>query len=72
MISFAFLAKAGQCLGESEKPLCKNGCANVLTRDEGTSKLAQGNSPNTCIVQIEKFTGVALEVTVFKQPKQVA
>lgn len=59
-------------LGESEKPLCKNGCANVLTRDEGTSKLAQGNSPNTCIVQIEKFTGVALEVTVFKQPKQVA
>ena len=59
-------------LGESEKPLCKNGCANVLTRDEGTSKLAQGNSPNTCIVQIEKFTGVAPEVTVFKQPKQVA
>ncbi|MBF0783971.1 trimethylamine-N-oxide reductase TorA [Muribacter muris] len=56
-------------LGESEQPLCKNGCPNVLTRDEGTSKLAQGNSPNTCIVQIEKFTGIAPEVTVFKQPK---
>ncbi|MCK3654867.1 trimethylamine N-oxide reductase I catalytic subunit [Pasteurellaceae bacterium Macca] len=56
-------------LGESEKPLCKNGSPNVLTRDEGTSKLAQGNSPNTCIVQVEKFTGEAPEVTVFKQPK---
>ncbi|OOF51844.1 trimethylamine N-oxide reductase I catalytic subunit [Rodentibacter genomosp. 1] len=56
-------------LGESEKPLCKNGSPNVLTRDEGTSKLAQGNSPNTCIVQVEKYTGIVPEVTVFKQPK---
>ncbi|EIJ71050.1 trimethylamine-N-oxide reductase TorA [Pasteurella bettyae] len=56
-------------LGTAEKPLCKNGCPNVLTRDEGTSKLAQGNSPNTCNVQVEKFTGEAPEVTVFKQPK---
>lgn len=56
-------------LGQSDKPLCKNGCPNVLTRDEGTSKLAQGNSPNTCIVQVEKFTGEAPAVTVFKQPK---
>ena len=56
-------------LGVSEKPLCKNGCPNVLTRDEGTSKLAQGNSPNTCILQVEKFTGEVPEVTVFKQPK---
>ncbi|VGM96611.1 Trimethylamine-N-oxide reductase 2 precursor [uncultured Avibacterium sp.] len=59
-------------LGQSDKPLCKNGCPNVLTRDEGTSKLAQGNSPNTCIVQVEKFTGEAPSVTVFKQPKQSA
>ncbi|MFZ7172875.1 trimethylamine-N-oxide reductase TorA [Avibacterium volantium] len=59
-------------LGQSDKPLCKNGCPNVLTRDEGTSKLAQGNSPNTCIVQVEKFTGEAPAVTVFKQPKQSA
>ena len=48
---------------------CNDGCPNVLTRDEGTSKLAQGNSPNTCIVQVEKFVGQAPEVTVFKQPK---
>lgn len=57
-------------LGQSEQPLCKNGCANVLTRDEGTSKLAQGNSPNTCIVQVEKYTETAPKVTVFDQPKQ--
>lgn len=57
-------------LGQTELPLCKNGCPNVLTRDEGTSKLAQGNSPNTCIVQVEKFVGEVPEVTVFKQPKQ--
>ncbi|WP_267898616.1 hypothetical protein [Aggregatibacter actinomycetemcomitans] len=44
----------------------------MLTRDEGTSKLAQGNSPNTCIVQVEKFVGNAPEVTVFKQPKHAA
>lgn len=56
-------------LGTSDKPLCKNGNPNVLTRDEGTSKLAQGNSPNTATVQVEKFTGVAPEVTVFKEPK---
>lgn len=57
-------------LTETESPLCKNGCANVLTRDEGSSKLSQGNSPNTCIVQVEKFQGEAPEVTVFAQPKQ--
>lgn len=57
-------------LGKGEKPLCKNGCPNVLTRDEGTSKLAQGNSPNTCIVQVEKFIGDAPKVSVFEQPKQ--
>lgn len=52
----------------SEKTLCKNGNPNVLTRDEGTSKLAQGNSSNTAIVQVEKFIGEAPEITVFKQP----
>ncbi|QIW15458.1 trimethylamine N-oxide reductase I catalytic subunit [Pasteurellaceae bacterium RH1A] len=58
-----------QDLGSSDKPLCKFGNPNVLTRDEGTSKLAQGNSPNTATVQVEKFVGQAPEVTVFKQPK---
>ncbi|MDH2997042.1 trimethylamine N-oxide reductase I catalytic subunit [Pasteurellaceae bacterium LFhippo2] len=58
-------------LGKSELPLCKNGSPNVLTRDEGTSKLAQGNSPNTATVQVEKFVGEAPAVTVFKEPKYI-
>lgn len=33
----------------------QNGNPNVLTRDKGTSSLAQGPSANTCLVQIEKF-----------------
>lgn len=56
-------------LGQSEQPLCKNGCANVLTMDKGTSKLAQGNSSHTSIVQVEKYNGDAAAVTVFTHPK---
>ena len=36
--------------------------------DVGTSQLAQGNSPNTGHVQVEKYTGTPPEVTVFKEP----
>ena len=32
----------------------RNGNPNVLTRDKGTSSLAQGPSANTCLVEIEK------------------
>ncbi|QLB14710.1 trimethylamine N-oxide reductase I catalytic subunit [Mannheimia granulomatis] len=56
-------------LGQSEQPLCKFGNPNALTRDEASSNLAQANSPNTAIVQVEKFQGEAPEVTVFKEPK---
>lgn len=56
-------------LGGTEQTLCKNGCANVLTMDIGTSKLAQGNSSHTSIVQVEKFIRQPPEVTVFKEPK---
>lgn len=53
---------------DTAQALCKNGNPNVLTRDEGTSKLAQGNSSNTAIVQVEKFVGEAPAVTVFTAP----
>lgn len=49
--------------------LCKNGCPNTLTMDIGTSSLAQGNSPNTGIVQVEKYVGEAPPVGVFNAPK---
>jgi len=32
-----------------------NGNPNVLTKDQGTSSLAQGPSANTCLVQVERF-----------------
>ena len=32
-----------------------NGNPNVLTRDKGTSHLAQGPSAQTCLVQVEKY-----------------
>lgn len=57
-----------QGLGSEEKPLCKFGSPNVLTMDIGTSNLAQGNSPNTAILQVEKYLGEAPAVTVFDEP----
>nr|WP_326833054.1 molybdopterin guanine dinucleotide-containing S/N-oxide reductase [Campylobacter portucalensis] len=49
--------------------LDKNGSANVLTIDMPTSKLANGNISHTCLVNIEKFTGKAPELSIFKEPK---
>lgn len=49
--------------------LCKNGCANVLTIDIPTSKLANGNISHTGLVNIEKYTGKLEEVTAFNPPK---
>ncbi|EXI61929.1 trimethylamine N-oxide reductase I catalytic subunit [Mannheimia granulomatis] len=49
--------------------LCRNGNPNVLTRNEGSSKLGQGNAPNTTTVQVEKFIGEAPKVKVFEAPE---
>ncbi|EQB39748.1 trimethylamine N-oxide reductase I catalytic subunit [Sulfurimonas hongkongensis] len=48
--------------------LCLNGNVNVLTKDIPTSKLANGNSSNTALVNIEKYTKAAPELSMFKQP----
>ncbi|WP_233144460.1 molybdopterin-dependent oxidoreductase [Campylobacter pinnipediorum] len=48
--------------------LCKNGCANVLTLDIPTSKLANGNISHTALVNIEKFKGEAPKLTAFSNP----
>lgn len=37
--------------------LCVHGNPNVLTRDVGTSRLGQGPSPQSCLVEIERFAG---------------
>lgn len=48
--------------------LCKNGNVNLLTKDIPTSELAMGNSSNTALVNIEKYTKKAPTLTIFKQP----
>jgi len=39
----------------TDLPLCLNGNPNVLTKDQGTSSLAQGPSANTCLVEVEAW-----------------
>ena len=51
-----------------ETGLCKHGNPNVLTRDKGTSRLAQGPSAQTCLVEVERFEGTPPPVTAFEPP----
>ena len=48
--------------------LDKHGNANVLTRDVGTSSLAQGPSAHSCLVEVEVFQGTPPPVTAFTPP----
>lgn len=49
--------------------LDKHGNPNVLTRDTGTSRLAQSCSAQTTLVNIERFVGEAPEITAFAPPR---
>ena len=51
-----------------ETGLCKHGNPNVLTRDKGTSKLGQGPSAHSCLIEIERFTRVPPPVTAHEPP----
>ncbi len=46
-----------------------HGNPNVLTRDAGTSQLAQATSAHSCMVEIERFDETLPAVTVFDQPE---
>ena len=46
-----------------------HGNPNVLTRDVGTSRLAQGSSAHTCLVEAERFDAELPPVTSFSQPR---
>ena len=48
--------------------LDKHGNPNVLTLDKGTSRLAQGPSAQTTLVQVEKFIGDPPPVSAFETP----
>jgi biotin/methionine sulfoxide reductase len=45
-----------------------HGNPNVLTRDAGTSRLAQGCSAQSCLVQLERFDGLPPPVRAFEPP----
>ena len=47
---------------------CLHGNPNVLTRDQGTSRLAQGPSAMSCLVEVERYLEPAAPVTVFTPP----
>lgn len=48
-----------------------HGNPNVLTRDVGTSQLAQGPSAFSALVEVEKYEGELYPVTVFELPEIV-
>src|SRR5271165_5966648 len=56
----------------AEKPLCVHGNPNVLTRDAGTSRLAQGCSGQLTLVEIERYEGPPPRVKAFDPPPGAA
>jgi biotin/methionine sulfoxide reductase len=45
-----------------------HGNPNVLTRDRGTSRLGQGPSAQTCLVEVERYEGPIEPIQVLAQP----
>jgi biotin/methionine sulfoxide reductase len=53
---------------DEDKSLEVHGNPNVLTRDVGTSSLAQGPTAHSCLVEVERYEGDLPAVTIFSQP----
>jgi biotin/methionine sulfoxide reductase len=53
----------------AEKPFCVHGNPNVLTRDAGTSRLAQGCTGQLTLVEIERWEGPLPPVKAFDPPR---
>jgi biotin/methionine sulfoxide reductase len=53
---------------EDPMSLDVHGNPNVLTRDVGTSTLAQGTSAHSCLVEVERYDQPLPEVKAFRQP----
>ena len=49
-------------------PFCAAGNPNVLTRDAGTSRLAQGSAAQTCLVDAERFDGALPPLAALTPP----
>ncbi len=52
----------------AELPFCVHGNPNVLTRDAGTSRLAQGCTGQLTLVEIERFDGPLPPIKAFDPP----
>jgi len=48
--------------------ICVHGNPNVLTADVGTSKLGQGPSAQSCLIEVEKWTAALPPVRVHLPP----
>ena len=46
-----------------------HGNPNTVTRDVGTSSLAQGPTAHSCLVQVEPYSGKTPDIKVFTQPE---
>jgi biotin/methionine sulfoxide reductase len=57
---------------DGENGICAHGNANVLTRDRGTSRLGQGPSSATVLVEVELCVGAVPPVRAFELPRVVA
>jgi biotin/methionine sulfoxide reductase len=53
---------------DGDSALCIHGNANVLTRDHGTSRLGQGPTSATALVEIERWTEPVPPVRAFVPP----
>jgi biotin/methionine sulfoxide reductase len=51
--------------------LCKHGNPNVLTPDRGTSRLGQGPTAHSCLVDVARYEGPPPPVTAFDPPQIV-
>jgi biotin/methionine sulfoxide reductase len=52
--------------------LCVHGNVNVLTQDVGTSRLGQGPSAQSCLVEVTRWEGELPEITVHRPPEIAA
>ena len=53
---------------EDDRALCVHGNPNVLTRDIGTSALAQGCTGQLTTIQVERFTGNLPPIQAYDPP----
>jgi biotin/methionine sulfoxide reductase len=53
-----------------EPPFCVHGNPNVLTRDAGTSRLAQGSTGQLSLVEIERFDRPLPPIKAFDAPRK--